>query len=131
MTDVRPRVHPRAGDGEGSPGERRTDAAAARLGAYGEIQCVVAQQRKPVAPRHPERPRRGSAVGQGHRGCLVERVGAVGGRALPAYGVHHGKCRGGGVVGDALDAQERRSAGSAGAASGTASLGSLLGSTKR
>jgi hypothetical protein len=69
-------------------------------------------------------------MGQRHPGGLVERVGAVLGEAVTAYGVHH--LEGGGVVGtDAYGAQLRRSAGSAAAASGATSFGSLVGSTNR
>jgi hypothetical protein len=70
-------------------------------------------------------------MGQRHPRGLVERVGAVLGRALAAYGRHHLERGVGVVLTDAYGAQLRRSAGSAVAVSGAASFGSLVGRTKR
>ena len=91
---------------------------------------MAAQQREAVLAVDPQCSALESRVGQRHPAGLVERVGAVRGLALPAYGGHDRE-RILGVLGvDADDAQDRCSAGASSAAEVAAGV-SLDGSTKR
>ena len=97
---------------------------------------MAAQEREAVVAADPQRGAVEAVVGERHPARLVERVGAVGGLGLAAYGGDDRERGLGVVAADATDAQDRRSVvatSSADAAAGrSAATGlSLAGSTNR